>query len=81
MTSPIELIALGADPDDPAISTVRAFLAAHPTLDARLVFTNANVRVSPNYLNGIVAALLQPGVGLVSNVVAGTGERTRGAAL
>lgn len=104
-----ELVFGIADVDDPAVPTVRTFLAKHPHLDARLVFTDphralnpkiaqllgmehvatgeiflvsdANVRVRPNYLDGIVAELQQPGVGLVSNIVAGTGERTWGAAL
>lgn len=96
-----------ADPDDPAVPTLRAFIARHP--GARLVVTDrhralnpkvaqllamekvatgeiylvsdANVRVRPSYLDAIVAALNEPGVGLVSNVVAGTGEQTWGAAL
>jgi len=104
-----ELLIGIADHDDDALPTVRAFLAAHPTLDAKLVFTNprealnpkiaqllglerqatgevflisdANVRVASDYLDAIVAELLRPGVGLVSNVVAGTGEQTLGAAL
>jgi len=104
-----ELLIGVADPDDDALPTVRAFLAAHPALDAKLIFTNpngalnpkiaqlltleryatgeiflisdANVRVAANYLDGIVAELLRPGVGLVSNVVAGTGEESAGAAL
>lgn len=46
-----------------------------------LVISDANVRVSSSYLMGLVTELSQPGVGLVSSVVAGTGERTLGAAL
>jgi ceramide glucosyltransferase len=104
-----ELVIGVADRGDPALPVVREFLAAHPALDAKLVFTDrdaamnpkvaqllgleqvatgeillisdANVRVRPDYLFGIAEGLLRPGVGLVSNVVAGTGERTWGAAL
>jgi ceramide glucosyltransferase len=43
--------------------------------------SDANVRVAPDYLYGVVDALLRPGIGLVSNVVAGTGEQSFGAAL
>jgi len=46
-----------------------------------LVVSDANVRVAPSYLMSLVAELSQPGVGLVSSVVAGTGEKTFGAAL
>jgi ceramide glucosyltransferase len=97
--------------DDPALPIVRAFLAAHPALPARLVWTrpargavrnpkvaqlidltreargsvlvvsDANVRVPPTYLRSLVSCLLRPGVGLVSSVIAGSGERTLGAAL
>lgn len=45
------------------------------------VISDANVRVQPDYLMRLVAELTQPGVGLVSSVVAGTGEQTVGAAL
>ncbi len=100
-----------ASPDDPAVPVVEAFLAAHPTLSARLVWTtpprgavlnpkvaqlldltaqargsvlvvsDANVHVPPTYLRSVVGCLLRPGVGLVSSVIAGTGERSLGAAL
>jgi len=46
-----------------------------------LVVSDANVHVSPTYLRSVVGSLLRPGVGLVSSVIAGTGERTFGAAL
>jgi ceramide glucosyltransferase len=94
---------------DPAVPVARAFLAANPALDARLVVTDphaalnpkvaqllrlaahatgdvlvvsdANVRVRPSYVRELVAALAEPGVGLVTSVIAGAGERTLGAAL
>lgn len=46
-----------------------------------LVISDANVRVAPSYLWSLVAELSRPGVGLVSSLVAGDGERTWGAAL
>jgi ceramide glucosyltransferase len=100
-----------AAPDDPAVPIVEGFLAAHPDLRARLVWTSpargavrnpkvaqlldltrkasgsvlvvsdANVRVGPGYLRSLLDCLLRPGVGLVSSVVAGSGERSFGAAL
>ena len=100
-----------ASADDPAAPVVQAFLAAHPAVAARLVWTtpsndralnpkvaqllvltraargsvivvsDANVRVRRTYLRSLVGALLQTGVGLVSSVIAGGGERTLGAAL
>jgi ceramide glucosyltransferase len=100
-----------ASADDPAVPVVQAFLAAHPRVAARLVWTtpsndrvlnpkvaqllvltraargsvlvvsDANVRVRRTYLRSLVGTLLQTGVGLVSSVIAGGGERTLGAAL
>lgn len=105
-----------ASPGDPAVPVVRAFLAAHPELPARLVWTtpagprrgappvhnpkvaqlidltraargsvivvsDANVRVPSSYLRSLIGDLLRPGVGIVSSLIAGTGERTLGAAL
>ena len=106
-----EIVFGAASPDDPAVPVVRAFLAAHPELAARLVWTtpprgeilnpkvaqlvdlarvakgsvlvvsDANVRVRPTYLKSLVSQLLRPGVGLVSSLIRGSGERTLGAAL
>jgi ceramide glucosyltransferase len=100
-----------ASRSDPAVPIVEAFLAAHPELEARLVWTapasegvynpkvaqlidltreargsvlvvsDANVYVGRGYLNAVVGCLHHPGVGLVSSVIAGTGERSFGAAL
>ncbi|HSN99857.1 MAG TPA: glycosyltransferase [Candidatus Nanopelagicales bacterium] len=44
-----------------------------------LVVSDANVRVTPGYLRSLLGVLLQPGVGLCSSVIAGTGERSFGA--
>ncbi len=46
-----------------------------------LVVSDANVRVPPTYLQNLVGCLMRPGVGLVSSVVCGSGEKTLGAAL
>jgi ceramide glucosyltransferase len=53
----------------------------HAAKGTVLVVSDANVHVAPSYLNAMVDALQRPGVGLVSSVIAGTGERTLGAAL
>lgn len=106
-----ELLLGVASPDDPAVPIVQSFLAAHPELSARIVWTrpaggsvynpkvaqlidltaaargsvivvsDANVRVCRTYLRSLIAALLQPGVGLVSSIIRGSGERSLGAAL
>ena len=46
-----------------------------------IVVSDANVQVPPTYLRNLVGCLMRPGVGLVSSVVCGSGERTFGAAL
>jgi ceramide glucosyltransferase len=106
-----ELVLGVASPDDPAVPVIKAFLAAHPGLAARLVLTtpprgaitnpkvaqlidleretsgsvlvisDANVRVERAYLRTLVAALHRPGVGLVSNVIAGARPGTLAAAI
>jgi ceramide glucosyltransferase len=48
---------------------------------AVVVVSDANVRVAPSYLRELVGALMRPGVGLVSSLVVGSGERTIGASL
>jgi|HubBroStandDraft_1064217.scaffolds.fasta_scaffold07679_5 ceramide glucosyltransferase len=45
------------------------------------VISDSNVRVSPSYLNSLLAEFEDPGVGLVTSLIAGTGEQTLGAAL
>jgi ceramide glucosyltransferase len=46
-----------------------------------LLISDSNVRAARGYLKPLVAALQQPGVAMVSSVIAGTGEQTLGAAL
>lgn len=106
-----EVVFGAASRSDPAVPVVEAFMAAHPRLPARLVWTtpprgaiqnpkvaqlvdltaqakgsvlvvsDANVHVPRTYLRSVVGSLLRPGVGLVSSVIAGEGERSFGAAL
>jgi ceramide glucosyltransferase len=46
-----------------------------------LVISDSNVHVAPDYLLPLVAELAQPRVAIASNIIAGTGEQTLGAAL
>jgi ceramide glucosyltransferase len=45
------------------------------------VISDSNVRVPKNYLWSLLSEISRPGVGLVTSVIAGTGEATLGAAL
>jgi ceramide glucosyltransferase len=44
-----------------------------------LLISDSNVRAEPSYLASLASELRDPSVGLVANVVAGTGEQTLGA--
>ncbi len=46
-----------------------------------IVISDANTRVNPEYLTCLMETLLTPGVALATNVIAGLGEQTPGAAL
>ncbi len=70
------------DPDAATNPKVAQLIA----LEARavgevVVISDSNVRVPPDYLFSLVRELEEPGTGLVTSVIAGTGEASLGAAL
>jgi hypothetical protein len=70
------------DPDAATNPKVAQLLALERAASGEVVVvSDSNVRVTPRYLDPLLAELSSPGVGTVSNVVAGTGERTLGAAM
>ncbi|MEI6225016.1 MAG: glycosyltransferase, partial [Deltaproteobacteria bacterium] len=64
---------------NPKVSQLASLIAAarYPIL----VISDSNVRVEPAYLSEIAARLEDPGVGLVTHLIAGVGERSVGALL
>jgi ceramide glucosyltransferase len=70
------------NPDEAKNPKVAQLLALERAATGQIVVvSDSNVRVLPNYLQPLVAELCQPGVALVSSLVAGSGEQTFGAAL
>jgi ceramide glucosyltransferase len=73
---------LVTDPDAATNPKVAQLLSLERAASGEIVVvSDSNVRVTPSYLDPLVAELSRPGVGAVSSVVAGTGEQTLGAAL
>jgi ceramide glucosyltransferase len=70
------------DPDAATNPKVAQLVALEQAASGEvIVVSDSNVRVMPRYLDPLLAELSSPGVGAVSNLVAGTGERTLGAAM
>jgi ceramide glucosyltransferase len=70
------------DPDEAMNPKVAQLLALERAATGEVVVvSDSNVRVTPSYLDPLVAELARPGVAAVSSVIAGTGEQTLGAAL
>jgi len=70
------------DPDAAINPKVAQLLALERAATGDIVVvSDSNVRVTPGYLDALVAELSAPGVAAVSSIVAGTGERTLGATL
>ncbi len=70
------------DPDAATNPKVAQLLALERAASGEVVVVcDSNVRVTPRYLDPLLAELSCPGVGTVSNIVAGSGERTLGAAM
>ena len=70
------------DPDAAANPKVAQLISLERAATGEIiVISDSNVRVTPGYLDALVSELSLPGVGAVSNIVSGTGERTLGAAL
>ena len=75
------VVTAGPDPGTPNPKVAPVAGLARPTRGEVLVVSDSNVRGGPSHLHDLCDELAAPGVGLVSSVVAGTGERTLGAAL
>jgi ceramide glucosyltransferase len=70
------------DPDAAINPKVVQLIALEQAASGEVIMvSDSNVRVTPGYLQRVVAELSSPGVAAVSSVFAGSGERTLGAAL
>jgi ceramide glucosyltransferase len=77
---PIRIVVCPADGGlNPKVSILR-ILSARAQHDLQLV-SDSNVRAEPGYLQATTRELGDPAVGLVTNLVAGSGERSTGATL